>query len=69
MHTTRIDGGLKMWKDPVVEETRRLRTELSREFNDDSRALLDYIKEKDKKRGKKVISRPSRPVISEKKAN
>jgi hypothetical protein len=58
-----------MWKDPVVEETRRLRTELSREFNDDPQALLNYIKEKDKKREQKVISRPSRPVISEKKAN
>lgn len=58
-----------MWKDPVVEETRRLRTELSREFNDDPQALLNYIKEKDEKREQKVISRPSRPVISEKKAN
>lgn len=58
-----------MWKDPVVEETRRLRTELSREFNNDPQALLSYIKEKDKKREQKVISRPSRPVISEKKAN
>jgi len=52
-----------MWKDPIVEETRRLRAELSREFNDDSQALVDYIKEKDKKREQKVISRPSRPVI------
>lgn len=58
-----------MWKDPIVEETRRVRTELSREFNDDPQALLDYIKEKDKKREQKVISRTSRPVISEKKAN
>ena len=58
-----------MWKDPIVEETRRLRAELSREFNDDSQALLDYIKEKDKKREQKVISRPSRPVNSENKAN
>ena len=58
-----------MWKDPIVEETRRVRAELLREFNDDSQALLDYIKEKDKKREQKVISRPSRPVTSEKKAN
>lgn len=58
-----------MWKDPIVEETRRLRTELSREFNDDPQALLDYIKEKDKKREQKVISRPSRQVINEMKAN
>lgn len=69
MHPTGIEGGLKMWKDPIVDETRCLRSELSREFNDDPQALLDYIKEQDKKRGRKVVSRPSRPVTNQKKAN
>ena len=53
----------------INNDLRRSRAELSREFNDDSQALLDYIKKKDKKREQKVISRPSRPVISENKAN
>ena len=58
-----------MWEDPIVNETRRLRSELSREFNDDQKALLDYIREQTKKRAKKTVSHPPRPATPQKKAN
>lgn len=50
-----------MWKDPVVEDTRKLREELGREFHDDPNALFAYLQEHQKTSGRRIVSRPPRP--------
>jgi hypothetical protein len=49
-----------MWKDPIVEETRRLREELARSFNNDPEAIFRYIREEQRKSKRKVVSRQPR---------
>ena len=44
-------------KDPIVEEVRRVREEILREFGGDFSKYLDYLRIQEKKRGKRVVRR------------
>ena len=49
-----------MWKDPIVEETRRLREELAMSLNNDPEAIFRYIREEQRKSKRKIVSRQPR---------
>jgi len=51
-----------MWKDPIVEETRSRREELSRRFNYDIKAIGEALRQQRKASGEKPFTRPPRRV-------
>ena len=51
-----------MWRDPIVEEIRKLRHEYAAKFNYDIKAIGDDLRQRQKKSGRKVVSLPPRPA-------
>ena len=51
-----------MWKDPIVEETRSGREELSRRFNYDVKAIGEMLRRQQKASGQESITRPPKRV-------
>ncbi len=49
-----------MWKDPVVEETRKLRKHYASKFNHDVDAIFDDIQRRQTLSVKKAVSLPAR---------
>lgn len=49
-----------MWKDPVVEETRKLREQYASEFDHDVDAIFKDIQRRQAKSCKKLVSFPPR---------
>ena len=58
LHTIRVNGGLKMWKDEVLEEIYKIREEHAKAFNYDLQAICDDLRKKQAESGKKIISKP-----------
>lgn len=56
MYAPTIDGELDMWKDPIVEEVRRLREEYAARFNHDLAAICRDLRERQQKGGRTVVS-------------
>lgn len=55
-----------MWKDPIVEEVRKIRDQHAKAFNYDLRAIVDDLREHQTRTGRKYVRfEPRRP--SEKK--
>lgn len=52
-----------MWKDPIVAETRALRAEYARQFDDDADALFQDILRRQSAPGKKLVSFPPRTPV------
>jgi hypothetical protein len=53
-----------MWKDSIVEETRKVREEYAAQFNYDLDAIYQDLKEKERQSGRKVVSLPpKRPLL------
>ena len=49
-----------MWKDPVVEETRKLREQYASQFNHDIDAIYEDIQRRQAQSGNKLVSLPAR---------
>jgi hypothetical protein len=53
-----------MWKDPIVEETRKLREQYASQFDHDIDAIFKDIQQRQAQSGKKLVSfsarKPSR---------
>ncbi len=49
-----------MWRDPVVEETRKRREEYAAKFNHDADAIFEDIRKRQSQAGKKLVSFPAR---------
>lgn len=49
-----------MWRDPIVEETRKRREEYAAKFNHDLDAIFSDIRERQGERGKELVSFPAR---------
>ena len=47
-----------MWKDPIVEEVRRVRQAHAARFNYDLDAIVRDLREQQEKSGRKVVSLP-----------
>lgn len=45
-----------MWKDPIVEEVRRIREEHAARFGYDLKAIYDDLKETERQSGRKIVS-------------
>ena len=53
-----------MWKDPVVEETRKLREEYAAAFDHNLDAIVEDIRKRQRESGKKIVSfRPRKPTL------
>ena len=49
-----------MWKDPIVEEVRKVREEHAAAFNYNLDAIFRDLKEQERQCGQKVVSLPPR---------
>lgn len=49
-----------MWKDPIVEESRKLREKYAVEFNHDIDAIYEDIQKRQARLSQKPVSFPSR---------
>ena len=45
-----------MWKDPIVEETRKLREEFASQFNHDADAIFEEILKRQRRGKNKLVS-------------
>ena len=52
-----------MWKDPIVEETRKLREQYAKKHNHDIDAIFKNIQNRQKKSNKKYVSFPPHKPI------
>jgi hypothetical protein len=53
-----------MWKDPIVEEVRKVREEHAKKFNYDIHAICEDIRKQERRSRRKVVTpRPKRPRI------
>jgi hypothetical protein len=50
-----------MWRDPIVEQVRRNREQYAAAFDHDIKAICRAARERQKKSGRKIVSRPPRP--------
>lgn len=51
-----------MWRDPIVEEIRKIRDEHARKFDYDLHAICEDIRQRQGRSGHTVVSRPPRKV-------
>jgi hypothetical protein len=49
-----------MWKDPIVEETRKLREQYAKQYNENLDAIFEDIKRRQAKSDKKLVTFPPR---------
>jgi hypothetical protein len=59
-----IDGGVKMWEDPIVDEVRRARLEIEKECEEDFALIYARALEVQKNASTKLVSRPSSDKIT-----
>lgn len=52
-----------MWKDPIVEETRKLRDEYANQHHHDIDAIFEDIQQRQAKADKKIVSFPPRKPL------
>jgi hypothetical protein len=64
VHSGRVDGGVKMWQDPIVAEVRRARLEIEKECGDDFARIYARAIEVQKKAAAKLVSRPGADKIT-----
>lgn len=54
-----------MWKDPIIEETRKLRDEYAQNLNHNVDAIFEDIKQRQTQNNRKLVSfPPRRPITS-----
>ena len=49
-----------MWRDPIVDEVRKVRDEYAKQLNYDLKAICRDIKEQETKSGKTTVTLPAR---------
>jgi hypothetical protein len=54
-----------MWKDPIVEEVRRIREEHAARFRYDLQAIYDDLKETERRSGRIIVSLPPKRLKNE----
>ncbi len=52
-----------MWKDPVVEEVRRIRDEYARSFEYDLGKICEDLRRQQAESGRKVVTLPPKKVV------
>ena len=51
-----------MWKDPIVEEIRKIRDAHARKFNYDLQAIFEELKKQEEASGRQFVSLPPKRV-------
>jgi hypothetical protein len=64
VYAGRVDGGVKMWEDPIVAEVRRARLEIEKECEEDFALIYARALEVQKKASAKLVSRPGSDKIT-----
>jgi hypothetical protein len=60
---------MTMWKDPIVEEMRKVRQKHAAKFNYDIEAIVADLREQEKKSRRKLVSlKPKKPPARPKRA-
>jgi hypothetical protein len=57
VYAGRVDGGVKMWTDPIVDDVRRARLEIEKECEDDFALIYARAVKVQKNAGAKLVSR------------
>jgi len=58
-----------MWKDPIVEEVRKVRQKHAAEFHNDIDAIVADLRQQENKSGRKLVSlKPKKPPARPKRA-
>jgi hypothetical protein len=57
-----------MWKDPIVEDIRKVRKQLENEFGPDQDAFLKHIYDQEKKAKSRLVARSPKKLFSRKAA-
>jgi hypothetical protein len=68
LHARRIDGGLIMWVDQIVEQVRSARREYAEQFGFDLQALAADLRQREKQHVGRVVSFPPKPATRRKTA-
>jgi hypothetical protein len=53
-----------MWRDPIVEQVRKVRQEYAARYNYDISAICRAARQRQKESGRKTVSRPAKPVTN-----
>ena len=62
------DGGVTMFKDPIVEEVRNARQKHAADFNYDLKKIAEDLNRKQEQSKRKTISYPPKPASVKKSA-
>jgi hypothetical protein len=68
LYTTRTNGGIKMWQDPIVKEVREFREKCAAGLKHDTEAIFNDICKRQNKSGRSLVELPSRKPQFKKKA-
>jgi hypothetical protein len=56
LYTGRTDGRIKMWKDPIVDEVRKIRKEQAEKFKFDVRAIIADSRKRQNSTKRHIVS-------------
>lgn len=59
LHPGRV-GGLIMWNDPIIEETRKVRDEQAAKFDYDVQKLGQYYFSRQQEEDREIVRRPAK---------
>ena len=62
LYTRGADGGIIMFKDPIVEEIRAIRQQHAAGFNYDLKKIAEDLRKKQELSGRKGVSFASKPA-------
>ena len=51
-----------MWKDPIVEQVRQAGEEIARKADYDLHTLFEQLRERERQRKVRVVTRPQKPA-------
>jgi len=61
MHARRIDGGMNMYNDPIIDEIRQIREEYAKQFDYDLEAMAEDLRRRGRKHPERIVSFPPKP--------
>lgn len=67
LHTRRVDGGVTVQKDIIVDEVRRVREEYGKQFRNDLRAMAEDLRRLEKQHVDRLVSCHAKPVSQRRK--
>lgn len=62
LHPRRIDGGINMIYDPIVEEIHQIRDNLSRKFQYDVQRIFEDVKQRERQHPEKIVNLQTKQV-------